>query len=645
MDMNELTGIETNMLEQIQTRQEKLLEASTKLKEHFIGLDECIDKIISSISAWYCMPDILTRPTIVNLFGLTGVGKTDLVRKLVNYLGMSDNFVEIQMANATQSHEKKIQTLLGSSNISHDAPGILLLDEIQRFRSVDEQGKEIHDYHFSDIWMLLSDGNFGNNSQLKNDLLELIYETYYYEQFKETEEENQPAGGKKNSSIPVKKDYKFKQNFYSARRLKNMLKLSEPIDEIMTWDTSKKVAVVFEKMEDKTAYKDQIYKQLLIFISGNLDEAYSMADETSQNDIDADHFYERSKNISFLTIKDKLLYRFKPEQIARFGNCYIIYPSLSKESYQQIISRKVDDIVREVYNNCGVLISIDPSIHETIYRNGVFPTQGTRPVFSTISTFFESSLPYFILHALINEVGNFHIYYEGKHLKAQIGDNLIELLAEGDVDKTIERKKNINDTYKIAVHESGHAVTYALLFGVSPTQISINSASDEMAGFVMPHPISGSLTQYKSTIQVAVAGRLAEEIIFGKENVCSGNASDLANATSSAARMVRQWGMSSINSRIGNPNVGQCDVVNNDIAATNPLIDEIIVEESKNCRELLLHHTKLIIETSKYLIEHDRMVSEDFIKICKDYGLVIQDLPEGETIHPNYKDMFERFSN
>lgn len=645
--INDLTGETIEMKIQIQSRKEKLVEVSNKLKNDFIGLDDCIDKIISSIAAWYSMPEILTRPTIVNLFGLTGVGKTDLVRKLVNYLEMTDNFVEIQMANSSgSSHEKKIQSVLASSNISTDAPGILLLDEIQRFRTVDDQGHEIHDYHFSDIWMLLSDGNFGNNSQLKNDLLEMIYENYYYDQFRETENDNNPTTtkSKKNSpQQPKKKEYKFKQSYHSAKRLKNMLKLNESIDEVMTWDTHKKIEVVFEKMEDKTAYQDEVYSKLLIFISGNLDEAYTMADETSQVEIDADYFHERSKQISFLTIKDKLLHRFKPESIARFGNCYVIYPSLSKKSYQKIIQRKVNDVVNKIYNNCGVMISVDQSVYDAIYRNGVFPTQGTRPVFSTITTFFESSLPHFILNALINNINNFHIYYEGKYLKSEICGEKIELLAEGDVDKTINRKKNLDETYKIAVHESGHAVAYALLFGISPTQISINNASDEMKGFIMSHPISGSLNQYRQSIQVNVAGRIAEEIIFGENNVCSGNTSDLANATSIASRMVRQWAMSSLSSKISNPTVGNCDLFNNNISASNPLIDEIIIEETKNCRTLLKNNKKLIVMASKYLVEYDKMSPDKFIEICKEYGLDILNLEEGETIHPNYKEMFEMF--
>ena len=97
-----------NALLIINYRKEKLNMIAAKLKEDFVGLDDCIDKIIGSISAWYCMPEILTRPTIVCLWGLTGVGKTDLVRKLVRYMEMVDNFVEIQMANNGSGWDNRI---------------------------------------------------------------------------------------------------------------------------------------------------------------------------------------------------------------------------------------------------------------------------------------------------------------------------------------------------------------------------------------------------------------------------------------------------------------------------------------------------------------------------------------------------------
>jgi hypothetical protein len=179
-----------SLVDRIAERQSSLNKTAEELKGHFVGLDGVIDKIISSIKAWYCMPELLTRPTIVNLWGLTGNGKTDLVRRLVKSIDFVDNFVEIQMTNkgsSSNTYATSLQGLLGGSNIAPEEPGILLLDEIQRFRSVDSEGKEIHDYHFQDLWMLLSDGSFGSASDNKQQIMELLLEAIYWEDFEQAQ--------------------------------------------------------------------------------------------------------------------------------------------------------------------------------------------------------------------------------------------------------------------------------------------------------------------------------------------------------------------------------------------------------------------------------------------------------------------------
>ena len=74
-----------------------------------------------------------------------------------------------------------IESLIFSSGLEPNEPGILLLDEIQRFRSVDEENKEIHDYKFQDVWSLLSDGKFGADGGRKRILQELMLDILWEE--------------------------------------------------------------------------------------------------------------------------------------------------------------------------------------------------------------------------------------------------------------------------------------------------------------------------------------------------------------------------------------------------------------------------------------------------------------------------------
>jgi ATP-dependent Clp protease ATP-binding subunit ClpA len=90
--------MEVNFLD-IAARKQTLEDARIQLKQHFVGIDETIDDLLNYIQIWYLMPEVLTRPIIVNLWGMTGIGKTDLVRRLVKCLSFQDRFVEIELSN------------------------------------------------------------------------------------------------------------------------------------------------------------------------------------------------------------------------------------------------------------------------------------------------------------------------------------------------------------------------------------------------------------------------------------------------------------------------------------------------------------------------------------------------------------------
>ncbi len=55
-------------------RKAKLEEAKDKLKTEFIGLSDIIDEVIDLMEPWYLFPSGQVRPTIINLWGMTGVG-------------------------------------------------------------------------------------------------------------------------------------------------------------------------------------------------------------------------------------------------------------------------------------------------------------------------------------------------------------------------------------------------------------------------------------------------------------------------------------------------------------------------------------------------------------------------------------------
>ena len=105
-----------------------------------------------------------------------------------------------------------------------------------------------------------------------------------------------------------------------------------------------------------------------------------------------------------------------------------------------------------------------------------------------------------------------------------------------------ERERRI-----IAVHESGHALASCLLSpGNRLARVSILPAGHGAAGYNLCVPeerVMVEKTHLESQIQVLLAGRAAEQLIFGDDALTAGASSDLARATELAATMVLELGM------------------------------------------------------------------------------------------------------
>ena len=115
----------------------------------------------------------------------------------------------------------------------------------------------------------------------------------------------------------------------------------------------------------------------------------------------------------------------------------------------------------------------------------------------------------------------------------------------------VERRSLImsDDEKKLtAYHEGGHALVGLHCTASDPIHKATIIPRGRALGMVMRLPegdrLSMTLEKMKADIAVAMAGRVAEEIIFGSEKVTSGASSDIKMATRMAQAMVTEWGLS-----------------------------------------------------------------------------------------------------
>lgn len=595
----------------IQKRENELKKASKYLKSEFVGIDDIIDKFINSIKIWYILPEIQSRPLIVNLWGITGVGKTDLVRKFIKAIEFNDRFTEIQMDS--KDGTGTIEDYLESTFESNETQGVLLLDEIQRFRTIKDTGEENNTNKYQDLWMLLSDGIFQSNAKIKQQLMQMLLEEKYWSEREDEEEELENSKEEKKS-----KKKKYNTSWWEASRLKRLLKLTDTTSEIMKWDEQSKMEMIKNRLNSGETYEGKKYSKLLIIISGNLDEAFTMAEQVNDADRDADVYHDYSKSIDIITIKGALRSRFKPEQIARLGNIHLIYPIPSRKVYESIIKQKVDLILDNIKETNDIDITVDNTVLNTIYKNGVFPTQGVRPVISTVSSMLENSLPKFIYEYLkANAGGKIELTYKDGHLISTIGGKTVKCEVPTVLDD-IKSIQSDNEKALVSVHEAGHAVAYALLYKVVPTQIVASTTNEYADGFVGVHGILGGKMQFISDVRIALAGRVAEELVFGDDYISSGASGDFRHATSVIAEYVREYGFDS--------NLGTFQTLpKNDgtqktnLQDTDERIEVMLKEEYQKTKSLIEQNLDFLIEISEKLMDKTTLTTQEFQKIAENH--------------------------
>ena len=106
-----------------------------------------------------------------------------------------------------------------------------------------------------------------------------------------------------------------------------------------------------------------------------------------------------------------------------------------------------------------------------------------------------------------------------------------------------------------AYHEAGHAIVGINVPQHDPIHKATIIPRGRALGLVLSLPerdtLSVTKTKYKSKIAMAMGGKVAEELIFGADNVTSGASSDIQQVTNIARAMVTQFGMSE---KLGNIN-------------------------------------------------------------------------------------------
>ncbi|MGR3793898.1 ATP-dependent zinc metalloprotease FtsH [Vannielia sp. SX4] len=179
-----------------------------------------------------------------------------------------------------------------------------------------------------------------------------------------------------------------------------------------------------------------------------------------------------------------------------------------------------------------------------------------------------------------------------------------------------------------AYHEAGHAVVGLNVPQHDPIHKATIIPRGRALGLVLSLPerdqLSVSYTKYKSQIAMAMGGRVAEELIFGPDNVTSGAASDIQQVTRIARAMVTRFGF--------DPELGYVDYANeqqsylggyqgqtNHSGITQKLIDDkvrdLVDEGYETAKRILTEKSEDLERLAQGLLEYETLTGNEITRV------------------------------
>ncbi|KAG9188942.1 ATP-dependent metalloprotease [Alternaria panax] len=190
----------------------------------------------------------------------------------------------------------------------------------------------------------------------------------------------------------------------------------------------------------------------------------------------------------------------------------------------------------------------------------------------------------------------------------------------------------LQDKIHTAYHEGGHALVGLFTQGFNTVHKATILPRGHAAGitfFLPQEDHHHTRKQYIRQLQVAMGGKMAEEIVFGADNVADGASGDIQQATSLAYNMVTACGFSD---KLGNVDFkSNYDMVSPE---TKRLIDDevrrLIDEAKMSARNLLKEKRKELDRLADALVQYETLDKDEILKVIKG-----EDLPGRIKASPN----------
>ena len=709
-----------------QEKLKKLESIKPILKSEFVGIDNIIDNLIVSITPWFVTPEILNRPLVISLWGITGTGKTSLVRRVLELLGdcraVFIDSGEINTSNYRDALTEAVTNTLGledrtSSDGLEDT--VFVFDEFQHARTIDDEGKEMTNASIRQMWNIIDNGVLEireyvyhsmrisafiedlrsmsrllpgpilDNLVVKDPkhvktIVETIGFSWYQdratslfnrfgksetniEDFDPEVEEEAPRPEKEDKRDPLRPLELLTERLITTIFIivskREDISSEDILNRLCACTTIAEVLEILESIKGETFGQKRFdFKHSLIFLIGNLDEAFYGYNDTDP-DLDPDLFRESIGSVTISDIKNALKKRFRAEQIARFGNIILKYPALSSQDYRTIIRKELDRVLGCFDETYKKKIIYTDDIVELIAEESIYPSQGVRPILTTISNLLTPLLSSVLIDFQDENVieagvlgGENGFRVDSVEIYFKSGDKIEKHPLLLELGKSRNTKNN-KEAYIIGVHEAGHAIIQTYLSGILPIRVISTSAADKggrcVNGVDKTRRPMITKKQVKDEICSLLAGWVAETLVFGKNSkhgeddlLSLGSGTDLKRAYEILSDNILECGYvypaKFCSLEVQSNGHGFPAGIDMRSANLNEVIRQELVEQEHRAMYILKENKELLLRTGLLVAERGIITSEDFHNLIEACGNTLN-LQRLEEAHE--ENSIERYRN
>lgn len=531
-----------------------------RLRRSHFAIDTEIHRLIDAFAPWHQFAEARSRPRAIGLWGMTGTGKSSLLRELVKATGWEQRTIWQDGGNfhtrnwledVLQEHTERID----------GKPFILVLDEFQHAFTMGPRFFKEEPPALRMFWELLDSGRviisgpgYTGDVLEVHDYAELLASALRAgvriergrviagkAQFQKVMDRHSTQLDEKKSVVPHETLQTLRNLHWPPQPSIAFLQTqATQLDGpgILQWIT----AIV------ERAQRPRVVdcSKMLVVMLGNLDEFY-LTGKTPLTELDPDVLLHLHRTAGLENIQHALTKLFRIEQVGRMGNTHIAFPPIGQATVDKLVAHAVTGLEQRLKPCCGCTVEVDATIVDHLRATSSIAVLGARPVVQAV----ENTVPLMLSRALARPEAA-----SATGIQLRIADR--RLVARfihtcGAMEAEIPWHFSATSTgldasllERISVHESGHLVCGMLLGRKRPLQACARSKDPESGGFVIWERKPRQYLLRKEIVPelaVIIGGWAAERLHYGAYGVSNGSSSDIRKAGTLALDMAKNEGM------------------------------------------------------------------------------------------------------